>query len=113
MIYADYTVPIDSLRAELRRICESTPLWNGEVCVLQVTDANERAVQLRALVDARNSQDAWDLRCMIREKLVEYLQKNYPQSLPLYRAQFEAISEQSQSANSANSGGHEIRLSTS
>ena len=89
-IYADYTVPVDPLRAELRRICESSPLWNKQVCVLQVSDAFESTLQLRVLMDARNSSDAWDLRCLVREKLVDFLQKNYPGSLPRYRGDMAA-----------------------
>jgi small-conductance mechanosensitive channel len=94
MLYADYTVPMDELRQELRRICKGTPLWKGEVCVLQASDATEHTVQLRALMDARNSSDAWDLRCLVREKLIEFLQKNHPESLPRYRADLPAVSEQ-------------------
>jgi small-conductance mechanosensitive channel len=93
-IYTDYTVPIDEVRAELRRICESTPLWNGKVCGLQVSDSDNRTMQLRALMDARNSGDAWDLRCLVREKLIDFLQKNYPGSLPRYRGEFETRSLQ-------------------
>ena len=89
-VYADYTVPVDAVRAELRRICESTPLWAGKVCGLQVTGADAHALQLRALMDARNSGEAWDLRCYVREKLVAYLQKNHPGCLPRYRGELEA-----------------------
>jgi len=89
ILYADYTVPMDELRAELRRICESSKLWKGEVCALQVTDATEHTVQLRALMDARNSSDAWDLRCLVREKLIAFLQKNFPQSLPRWRGEMD------------------------
>jgi small-conductance mechanosensitive channel len=85
ILHVDYTVPMEELRQELRRICESTPLWRGKVCVLQASDATEHTVQLRALMDARNSGDTWDLRCLVREKLIEYLQKNHPESLPRYR----------------------------
>ena len=88
-IYTDYTVPVDALRAELRRICEASKLWNGKVCVLQVSDCETNTLQLRALMDARNSGDAWDLRCEVREKLIDFLQKNYPGSLPRYRGEFE------------------------
>ncbi len=94
LLYADYTVPMEELRKELRRICEATPLWKGEVCVLQASDATEHTVQLRALMDARNSSDAWDLRCLVREKLVEYLQKNHPESLPRFRGELQGISQQ-------------------
>lgn len=87
-IYADYTVQVDPLREELRRICESTKLWGGKVCVLQVSDCEPTNLQLRALMDARNSGDAWDLRCLVREKMVDFIQKNYPGSLPKYRGEF-------------------------
>ncbi|MGC1107620.1 MAG: mechanosensitive ion channel family protein [Candidatus Acidiferrales bacterium] len=86
----DYTVPIDELRVEFRRICESTKLWKGQVCVLQASDATEHTVQIRALMDARNSNDAWDLRCYVREKLIQFLQEKHPRSLPRYRAQLES-----------------------
>src|SRR5580704_8383678 len=88
-VFTDYTAPVDAIREELRRVCQSTPLWNGKVCVLQVSDCSERTMQLRALMDARNSSDAWDLRCLVREKLIDFLQRNYPQCLPRVRGQFD------------------------
>jgi small-conductance mechanosensitive channel len=91
-IYTDFTVPIDELRAELHRICESSPLWNKKLCLLQVSDTDRYTMQLRALMDVRNSSDAWDLRCLVREKLIEFLQKNYPGSLPRYRGELENTS---------------------
>jgi small-conductance mechanosensitive channel len=84
-IYADYTLPVDALREELKRVARESPLWDGNVCVLQVTDLTERAVQLRALVSASNASRAWDLRCEVREKLVGYLQANHPGALPRVR----------------------------
>lgn len=88
-IYTDYTTPVEAVRQELKRILESTPLWSGKVCVLQVSDMDHYTLQLRALMDARNGGDAWDLRCLVREKLIEFLQKNYPGSLPRYRGEME------------------------
>ncbi len=87
-LYVDYTVPIEEVRAELHRIVKSTNLWKGEVCLLQVTDASEHALQLRALADARDSGVAWDLRCYVREKLLQFLQERYPNALPRVRAEF-------------------------
>lgn len=86
----DYTVPIEEVRKELRRICESTKLWQGNVCGLQASDSTERTVQLRALVDARNSDDAWNLKCLVREKLIQFLQEKYPGSLPRTRGELRA-----------------------
>jgi small-conductance mechanosensitive channel len=89
LLNVDYSAPLEELRQELRRICESTKLWAGKVCVLQASDATEHTVQLRALMDAHNASDAWDLRCLVREKLIEYLQKNRPESLPRYRGELQ------------------------
>jgi small-conductance mechanosensitive channel len=90
-VYADYTVPVEEVRKELRRIAESTDKWKGEVCVLQVTDADSHTVQLRALLDARDSGTAWDLRCYVREKMIEFLQERYPHALPRVRAELDQI----------------------
>jgi small-conductance mechanosensitive channel len=84
-IYTDYHVSFDALREELTRLLESTPLWNKKVNVLQVTDAKEYGVEIRALMSAKDSPTAWDLRVFIREKLIEFIQKNYPESLPRTR----------------------------
>jgi len=84
-IYTDYKVSFDALREELTRLLESTPLWDKNVNVLQVTDAKPNGVEVRALMSARDSSTVWDLRVFVREKLIEFLQKNYPESLPKTR----------------------------
>lgn len=84
-LYTDYVVPVDKLREEFSRILNETELWNGKTEVLQVTDAREQSLQVRALMSADNSGTAWDLRCLVREKLITYIQKNYPDALPKVR----------------------------
>lgn len=84
-IYTDYNLPVDALREELTRLLDTTDLWDGKVNVIQVTDLNEKTMELRALVSARDSPTAWDLRVFIREKLVEFIKENYPDSLPRSR----------------------------
>ncbi len=88
-IYTDYTIPFNKLREELTRILKSDKNWDGKVNVLQVTDSTERTVEIRALMSAQDSPSAWDLRVNVREKLIDYLQKNYPQSLPRTRVSME------------------------
>ena len=68
---------------------ENNEKWRGEVCVLQVTDATTNAIQLRALVDARDAGTAWDLRCEVRERLIQFLQEKYPHGLPRVRTEFQ------------------------
>ena len=86
-VYTDYTVPVESVRQELHRILQSSDKWDGKVWGLQVTDATERTMQLRALMSAPDSSTAWDLRCDVREKLIAFLQREYPHSLPVTRAE--------------------------
>lgn len=85
----DYTVPVETLRKKLDEIVHSTPLWSGKVVVLQVTHALATTIELRALVSARNSGEAWDLRCYVREKMIEYLQAEFPAALPKQRLEIE------------------------
>ncbi len=80
-LYTDYNVPFEKLREELTRILNTTPLWDGEVNVLQVTDSRAEYVEIRALMSAKDSPTAWDLRVYVREQLITYLQEHYPQSI--------------------------------
>ncbi|WP_323118817.1 mechanosensitive ion channel family protein [Burkholderia alba] len=86
-LFVDYALPLAPVREELARIVAAAPEWDGRVQVLQVTDATERAMQLRALVSARDSSLAWDLRCRVREGLIAFIQQHYPQCLPRARAE--------------------------
>lgn len=88
-IQADYRVDISALRRELRRLAEKSDHFDGRVCLLQVTGAGERSLELRALVSARDSGSAWDLRCEIREGLVSFLQERQPDALPRLRVEGE------------------------
>lgn len=88
-LYTDYTISIQALREELTRLLNDTPLWDKKVNVLQVTDSKESTMEIRILVSAKNSPTAWDLRVEIREKLILFIQKNYPESLPKTRLIFE------------------------
>jgi len=85
MIYADYTVPVNEVRQELHRVLAETPLWDGRTWGLQVTDLTESTIQLRALMSASSAARAFDLRCLVRERLVHFLQDKYPQCLPTRR----------------------------
>ncbi len=91
MLYTDYTIPVESLRLELTRLLQSSSLWDGKVNGIQVTDATSTTIQLRALMSARNSGEAFDLRCYVRENLIRYIKENYPESLPKTRAEIQDL----------------------
>jgi small-conductance mechanosensitive channel len=92
-LYVDYTMPVEAVRTELQRIVEDNPRWDRRVCVLQVTDVKERTMELRALVSAVDASTAFDLRCEVREKLVAFVQQNYPECLPKTRALVDAAEQ--------------------
>jgi small-conductance mechanosensitive channel len=94
-VYTDYTVPVDVVRSELHRILERSAIWDGKVWGLQVSNAGERTMELRALMSAPDSSSAWDLRCHVREHLIRFLQEHYPQSLPRTRAEILAAGKES------------------
>ncbi len=73
-IKVDFAMPIDAVRAELRRICEADPLWDKKTCVLQATDSDAASVTLRALVSAADATRLWELRCRVREHLLAFVQ---------------------------------------
>lgn len=85
--HLDYSAPVDKIREQLSKILDKEPLWDRKVCVLHVVDATEKTIEFRALMSARNSPQAWDLRCSVREKLIKYVQENHPDCLPLHRIQ--------------------------
>ena len=88
-VQVDYRVPVAEVRHELQALLEATPLWDKRVWNLQVTNASDAGVELRALMSARDSSDAWDLRCHIREELVRMLNQRWPDSLPRLRAEMD------------------------
>jgi small-conductance mechanosensitive channel len=85
-IDVDWSAPLDDLRAELRQVCESTELWDSRVCVLQVTEATGGMIRLRALVSANDAGALWDLRCLVRERLVAWVWEHQRGVLPRFRA---------------------------
>lgn len=84
-IYADYAIPVKEVRNELTKILENNPKWDKKVNVLQVTNATDKTIELRALMSAADSPTLWDLRCEVREKLLGFLQQRFPECLPRMR----------------------------
>jgi small-conductance mechanosensitive channel len=84
-LYVDYAVPVEPLRKELTNIVSQSSLWDGKVCGLQVTNLSERTMELRCLISSGGSAENFDLRCIVREKMIEFLKTNYPLALPTLR----------------------------
>jgi len=84
-LYVDYSVPVEDLRRQLDAIVHPSPLWNKQVCGLQVTNLTDRSMELRCLMSSRNSSENFDLRCLVREKMTAWIQQNYPDAFPTMR----------------------------
>jgi hypothetical protein len=97
-LYLDYTVPVEEIRQELQRIVQGSDLWDGRVCGLQVTNTTDKSMELRCLMSSADSGKSFDLRALVRERLIAYIQKHHPESLPQVRAVL---------ANVGSAGGHE------
>lgn len=80
MLYVSYDLPVEPLRQELARLVTGNPLWDGRVQNIQVTDSREWYKELRVLVSSSNSSSNWDLRVEVREKLIDFINTNYPGS---------------------------------
>ncbi|HEY8384297.1 MAG TPA: mechanosensitive ion channel domain-containing protein [Microvirga sp.] len=85
--YVDYAVPVGAVREKYLELVRASALWDGQVAALHVSEATERTMQLRGIMSAANSSASWDLRCEIREKLVEWLRDTYPEALPKMRVE--------------------------
>lgn len=84
-IYADFSLPLEPVREAFMNILKDSKRWDHAVAGLQVSDATAEVMQLRALASAKDASTAWDLRCEVREKLIAFIAKNYPQCLPRVR----------------------------
>lgn len=82
LLYVDYKVNIEKIRQLLTEILNNSPCWDKKSNTLQMIECNENAVQLRAVVSAKNAGDLWNLRCYVREQLIKSIYLNYPEMLP-------------------------------
>lgn len=97
----DWSAPVEGMREELRAILTGTPMWDQRVSVLQVTEAVGGMVRLRALASAADAPTLWDLRCLVRERLVGWLREHHPEALPRVRAEVGAEVRPSESESAA------------
>lgn len=89
----DYEAPVEEMREKLQEICKASRAWDGNFATILVTDARETHIIVRALASAGDADNAWILRCEIREQMISWLRSEYPEALPRLRA--DAVLEES------------------
>jgi len=82
LFLVDQRVPMDRLRAKVDEIVRASPLWAGDILKLQLNDIREKSMEVRCLASARNAAEAADLRAEVREKMITWLQQDYPALVP-------------------------------
>lgn len=86
-IQLDWAAPMALLRQKVEAILASTDLWDGRTWNVQMTASDTSTVTVRILVSATNSGNLWDLRCYIRESLIEWIVSEEPWIRPASRIQ--------------------------
>jgi small-conductance mechanosensitive channel len=104
-LYLDYRAPVGHIRDKLKEIVGQSKNWDGNIVGLQVTDAKEHTIELRCLMSAPSAPQAFDLRCEVREKLIDFLNKEHPEALPR-RRQVTIDERTEEDAPSARENGH-------
>jgi small-conductance mechanosensitive channel len=84
-LYVDYLMPLAPLKSELKKILQKSAYWDKKTSNLQVSNMTEHSVELNVQVSAINPTNLANLCIEVREKLLEYMQNNYPNSFPTIR----------------------------
>ena len=92
-LHLDWRAPVGLIRNEVDRLLMETDLWDHRSSSVQVTDSSDGWMLVRIAVTAKTSGDLWDLRCYLRENLIEWIVTNAPYALPRNRYQQEEIVE--------------------
>jgi small-conductance mechanosensitive channel len=88
LIYVDFRAPVDAIRKAAEAIVRASNRWDGRVFNVAVTDFKHDTMEVRILASGATSGKVFDLRCEVREKLVDFLQREHPESLPRQRTEF-------------------------
>ena len=87
LIYVDYRAPVEAIRKTAETIVRASNRWDGRVFNVAVTDFRQDTMEVRILASGATSGKVFDLRCEVREKLVDFLQREHPESLPRQRTE--------------------------
>lgn len=84
-LYLDYSIPVEDIRKEFMRLLKGNELWDKEISAIHVSNTTDKTIELRGIFSVHDAGDAWDLKAYMRENLISYIQKKYPDGLPKLR----------------------------
>ena len=85
LLYCDYKVSVDALRKQVGVLLPKSPFWNKRVWKVQITNCTPQTVEIQISASANHPGDAGELRAYLREKVIDFLQKEQPEALPCMR----------------------------
>jgi small-conductance mechanosensitive channel len=109
LINVDYRAPIGAIRDKAQAIVKASSRWDGRVFNVAVTDFKHDTMEVRILASAGNSGAVFDLRCEVREKLIDVLQREHPEALPRQRSELAITQSQTGSSMTATPGSRRPR----
>jgi small-conductance mechanosensitive channel len=84
-LYLDYMVPVKELRAHFEGVLKASGKWDGTVMAVQVTNLTAAAMEIRCLMSAADASTAFDLQCIVREEMMEFVKTKWPDAFPNMR----------------------------
>lgn len=84
-LHLDPATPVAPIRAEVERFVGGHELWDGRTAAVLVTEAYPESIELRIAVSASTIGEVWNLRCAVREHMLEWLRTNMPDALIRHR----------------------------
>ncbi len=85
LLYLDYAAPIERVREKAKEIVAGSKQGSGKVINVQVTNASAQAIEVRVLLSADNAANTSNLCAEVREKLIDFLQREHPEAMPRKR----------------------------
>ncbi len=93
MLHLDPATKVQPIRSELERFVKDNPLWDNRTVQCLMTEAYPESIELRLAVSARTIGDLWQLRCEVREHMIEWLREEMPEALIRHRLEVESANE--------------------
>lgn len=80
----DWGAPMAQIRQKVASLLASSDLWDGRNWAVHVTDADKDTILVRIVVSARNPSELFELRAMIRERLIDWVMTEEPWVRPAF-----------------------------
>jgi len=93
MLNLDPIADVPPIRQAFLDFLNEHPLWDHRDAAALVVDAHPESIALRLSMTAASIGDLWDLRCAVREHMLQWLRENQPVALIRHRLEVEAANE--------------------